>query len=85
MGRAFCFLESRAAFGGRKKQVPPLRRRLRSGSGRNDKVLGCVCSGSGRNDKVLGCVCSGSGRNDKVLGCVCSGSGRNDKVWGRAA
>jgi hypothetical protein len=44
--------EHRGLLGGNEKQVPPLRRRMRSGSGRNDK--GFLCdgrTGSGRNDK----------------------------------
>ena len=49
-------------------RVPPLRRRWRSGSGRNDKRWGRRWrSGSGRNDKRWGRRWrSGSGRNHKV-------------------
>jgi len=39
---------------GEKKQVPPLRRRVRSGFGRNDNFLGRVRSGSGRSDTIRG-------------------------------
>jgi hypothetical protein len=37
----------------REKQVPPLRRRVRSGSGRNDKMVVRIRIGSDRNDKII--------------------------------
>jgi len=80
-----------------RKADSSLRRRVRSGSSRNDKGFGsrslrlrserqtfwvAFAPASGRNDKDLGCVRSGSSRNDRDLSGVRSGSGRNDRVLG---